>query len=410
MAKYHISPAKGPRPCSATPGNCRFGISENQHYASEAEAQAAYDKQLAAENSTFSTMKKSDPASIAMVERGVLTEEQRELEDKLETEGYPAILKFASESPEKHRQLDELIDARAQVARRNFERIDAMNPYSDNCKTPISYGSYRKLKEAHDSYRDITAVMVQAHQSSPHYSSPVEELSSPALGRAVQATSYDHDDVRWHTSRFDTVGGSDVGVLAANDFGAANKKKKWDREKMEKLERSKVEMITEEEAEGSIAVSELFQRGALYRGTMWEERIRDGYCQDHPELKVYSSKNQYTMENKDWVRINVDGITSDRPDGKPNGILEIKTGGNPSEWENGVPQSYRAQALYYLHVTGFDHADVRVTLNDGETWEYRLNASDEVAPGCGQNMAQYIERRIEPWFQGLRGRRAPAVA
>lgn len=408
MAKYHISPHKGPRPCSAAPGNCRFGISEQEHYGSQAEAQAAYDRQLAQENETFSTMKKDAVPDVAPIslEQQALTEYQMELTDFLENGGHDEMLKYASASQAHHQALNSLIEARAQVARRNFARIDKMNPYSDNCDTPIEYGSYKTLKQAQEEYRDTTAVMVEAYQSSPYYNSPVEEISPQSLGKTKQVTSYPHDDVRWHTSRFDTVGGSDVGILAVNDFTPHREKSKWDREKMTKLEKSKVNMISEKEAKESIATSELSQKGALYRGTMWEERIRDSYAEDHPELKVYSSKDQFAMEGKEWVRVNVDGITSDRPDGEPNGILEIKTGGNPSDWADGVPQAYRAQALYYLHATGFDHADVRVNLNDGETWEYRLHADDEVSPGCGKNMAQYMEERVEPWFQGLREQRS----
>jgi hypothetical protein len=206
------------------------------------------------------------------------------------------------------------------------------------------------------------------------------------------------------------VGGSDVSALAKMDFTPANELAFYDKKSLERAEQSKLTLPTQADIELNQNLSRIGKVGPLYRGTVWEKRIRDDYAKDHPELKVYDTKDQFVNESRPWQKINLDGVVSDREDGVPNGILEVKTGGNAKIWQHGVPVGYRAQTLYYLNATKLDFVDVRAYINDHEVIEYRLYANDEVSVGSGVNMEQYINNRVTPWFDELKSRRLALTA
>ncbi len=148
------------------------------------------------------------------------------------------------------------------------------------------------------------------------------------------------------------------------------------------------------------------KRGPLYRGTVWEERIRNIYAEAHPEYRVFSAEAQYLVPERPWQMVNLDGVIAEASSGVPKGILEIKTGGLSSKWEKGIPLSYRGQMLYYLNACGLEFAEVRALVNDSEVHEFRLYADDEVAPGSGLTMEEYIQKRVQPWFEAVKERRA----
>lgn len=398
MAKFHINPQKGPLPCTAAVGNCRYG-SEQEHFKDFATAQRNYEKTLAGENQPFSTHKRATPVDDR---EKFFTPRLKKLDERLEKKGYDAVMAYAASSPQAHKALDSLIEARAWKSMRSFERLEKLNPFSASCKSPVTYASYKKLKQELDAYKDSTAVMVEAHLASPYYRSEAIEKDFPSIGNVKQVASYVHGESAWYTSRFDTIGGSDVGKLALHDFTAPDKVKPYDKKNYEELVTSKSAMVTPEQIQKSIDASELSRKGSLYRGSIWEDRIRDQYSREHPELKVYKTKGQYASKDRDWVRVNFDGLVSDREDGKPNGILEIKTGADPADWAEGVPLKYRAQTLYYLNATGFEYADVRVNLNDGDSMEFRLYSTDDVSPGTGITMNDYFTKRISPWFEEVK--------
>lgn len=409
MAKYHLNPEKGPQPCTATKRPCKYAMAGEEHFDSREAATAAYEKKMTERaQATLTALSKRSPAQATNLANFTpptrnFSPELQELDDRLETATYEGILAYASESPEAHRQVDALIDARAAFAEENFRRLAACAPKPKTARS-LTYTNHKNLMKEHNDYRNHTAFLVEAHLSSPHYQAATHELPAAVrLGGAVEATAYDQNDARWYTTRYDTVGGSDLGALAVKDF--EENPVGLDAYSIKKVEASKIYPPDSSRISLTSDRTDAVRRGALYRGTVWEDRIRDKFATDYADqYKVYVPRGQYQVEGKDWYRVNFDGILSDREDGEPNGVLEIKTGGEPSTWADGIPTKYRAQTLYYLNATGYEYAYVRVLLNDNEVRDYKLSADDEVAPGAGVTMREY-EPRVKEWFDGLRAQR-----
>lgn len=400
MAKFHLNPAKGPMRCSAADGQCPYG-SDAPHFASKEVAIKAYEEQLAHENSPFSAHKKEKPASPK-----ALTPQLKTLDEKFEEADYDTIQRFANRSAASHQQLGALIDARAASGPERFAKIEDMNPYNEDARHPASYKTYKALRADLDTYRNHTAMLVEAHTQSRFYKPKSEAYPEGAsVGTAHVVTKYSHDDPMWHQVRFNTVGGSDVGALAVSDFTPEGELSGYDKGVMERVVESKTVPKSKEDTESMIRMNELSRKGAIYRGTVWEGRIRDQFADDHKDLQVWHTKEQYAKDDAPWHQVNLDGLVGDKGSDKPHGILEIKTGGIPEKWQDGVPPGYRAQTLYYLNATGLDRAYVRVLLNDGESRDYVISAHDEVYPGSGVIMDEYVKNRVKPWFDELKEQR-----
>lgn len=338
----------------------------------------------------------------------LLPEKYAALDKRFEEADYNELLDYANSNRENYGDLSALIAMRARQSPQLFEQVNDCNPKNPEAQRPISNKNFTILKREFNSYRDQTAFLIEAKTQSKFYNSKTVHLDeTEPVGAAVPATQYPQSDPRWFTQRFDSIGGSDVGALVLQDYVAEENLSNFDKLYISKVEKSKVVPLTQEEIAKRTNVQDPTRKGPLYRGTVWEDYIRDGYAEDHPEMTVYDTKGQYFGNGDARQRVNFDGILSDREDKKPNGILEIKTGGVPEIWADGVPVTYRAQTLYYLHSTGFDFADVRVVINDGDVRDYRLNRDDDVYPGSGVKMSDYIRDRVNPWFEELKAKRDP---
>lgn len=402
VAKFHINPEKGPMPCSAQEDQCPYGA-DAPHFENKADAQRAFEAALEKETQPLGSLRKNTARE--------LEERKSDFAKTFESMEYSQIEEFANDSKDNHKIIDSIIDDRVKESYERYLKLDDTNPYNPDAKNKCDVETYKSLKRDYESYRDKTAELVEAHTESKFYVPAAKELPDPSrLGNAVQTTGFEPNSREWLEARFDTVGGSDVGALAKMDFTPAKDLKFYDKKGLERSELSKIEMPSDESIAKSQNLSRGGKAGPLYRGTVWEDRIRDDYTKDHPELTVYNAKDQYMNPERPWQKINVDGVISDRPDGKPNGILEIKTGSDAAAWETSVPIGYRAQSLYYLNATGLDFVDVRALVHDNEVKEYRIYANEEVAPGSNVNMEQYINNRVSPWFDGLKARRTQIAA
>lgn len=395
MARYHLNPDNGPMVCRAKI-SCPYGA-DAPHFSSKAEAQAAYEKTLQAAN-PFPAHSRN--------ERPVLDVKLLDRVDEMEFE---MVEEFANTSPQNHALLDRVIDARAEAALEWAEKLDRLNPYKKR-EEACDKATFTSLKKDFDAFKNKTASLVEAHLESRFYTSKAKELEDTSrVGHAVAKTAYDPGTPEWLRERFDSVGGSDVGCLVTMDFTDEDKVMYWDRKSLEKVEASKLAPPSDEDIEKQAWLSSGSKRGPLYRGSVWEDRSRDKFVEDNPQYTVYNTKSQYYNPDRPWQQVNFDGILSDREDGQPNGILELKTGNDAEKWENGVPLSYRAQVLYYLNATKLDYAVVGATINDGEHKYFRLNRNDPVAPGkYDGSMEDYIAERVEPWFKGLQANRSAA--
>lgn len=397
MARFHLNPARGPLPCTAVEGQCPYG-EDALHFTSRAEAKIAYERDLEASTSPLHGIRRPLKKSSAVL---------KSLGEKLDVADYETIFSVANLNPESHRLVGELIDERAASSPARFEAINALDRNNPNAIAPISSKNFRLMMQEWKEYRDQTAVFIEAFHASEFYKASTVPYGDGPVGAALPHSVYAHDDPNWYLSRFNTIGGSDVGALALQDFVAWEDIASLDRLYIRKIQESKMKPPTVEEAYGSMALSNR-RRGPLYRGTVWEDHIRDSFAKDHPEFVVYHTAGQYIKAGSPWYKVNFDGVIGDKSDGKARGILEIKTGGDPTKWANGLPLTYRAQTLYYLNATGLDFAIVRGVINDGEIRDFKLYRSDEVFPGSGVTMDKYIDTKVLPWFEQLKAQRESA--
>lgn len=374
--RYHVTP-DGPKKCSAEIKRCKYA-----HYNSFEEADAAYTEQMSAQGLAFVPVTKKTAGATRQDAVKVVSLEE------------------AASTPKGLEQIERTIETRIEATRRYWEALNNRDPQNPDANQPVKKKVYAELKKRFNSYRDQTARLVEASENSPHKKHTYVDQDLDSIGDVHSVTGYEANTKEWLQARQQTVGGSDVGALVENDFTPEEDKTYWMKLNEKRATSSKLEPVTDEVVAKSQARSH-GGSGPLYRGTVWEDRIRDDFAKDHPEFTVINTKHQYSNNKRSWQQINVDGVLS-RDGGKtPFGILEIKTGGNPSSWDNGVPNNYRAQTLYYLHATGLKEARVRVCLNDYETREYTLKSTDEVFPGSGVTMDKYLRTRIVPWREAL---------
>jgi len=405
-ARYHVSEKNGPGKCSAEPGNCPFA-SDDEHFQTKEEAQKEWERQLSEEIKPLSSVSRNDYSSFMEAEF------VKDIDDK----DYDYISKFVDESPTNTEIVNQLIIKRAAVAVEWARKIYEISPYRG--KKTLDNNDYYELKKCDkttftalnrefNSYKDTTAILVEAHLNSRFYSEPiVEDKTFDNLGSAVRITGFEPNSREWLEARYNSVGGSDVGSLARVDFTPEEELAYWDRNSLKDVEKSKTTPVDDKAFEKKKWLSFGSHSGTLYRGTVWEDRSRVEFAKDHPELKVYNTKDQFAHAHREWQKVNFDGVVSDRADGEPTGILEFKTANDPEKWKNGVPVNYRAQVLYYLNASDLDYAYVGARFNDGDTQYFKLYRNDPVAPGVYEkDMESYINERVLPWWNSLKMKRA----
>lgn len=117
---------------------------------------------------------------------------------------------------------------------------------------------------------------------------------------------------------------------------------------------------------------------------MAEADIRDELGRD---VSVQVVKNAFVSNDDPRIIANVDGVIVDE-NGKPEGILEVKTGWNASNWtgEDGrmrVPDNYRAQTLYYLEATGLDYAYLTASVKGSKPVLFRMERGEKINDEVG---------------------------
>jgi putative phage-type endonuclease len=85
-------------------------------------------------------------------------------------------------------------------------------------------------------------------------------------------------------------------------------------------------------------------------GTKLETPIAEIFAEEHPELELYTT-GTWANKEEPWMRANPDAIYADSTG--EFGILEVKFS---RDYWTAVPQSYRAQVLWYMRVFGLKKA------------------------------------------------------
>jgi putative phage-type endonuclease len=163
---------------------------------------------------------------------------------------------------------------------------------------------------------------------------PVSKLPTEIneLHDAVLLGDFANGSPEWHSLRNEpgAVGGSDIAAIAGLST--------WE------------SAITKWAKKTGQIPDEVEPNMSMKLGTKLEAPILELFADEHPELEIYETG---TWANKmyDWARANLDGLYKDA-DGNW-GIIEVKFS---RDYWSGVPQSYRAQVLWYMKVFGIRRA------------------------------------------------------
>nr|DAM85295.1 MAG TPA: Exonuclease [Caudoviricetes sp.] len=181
-----------------------------------------------------------------------------------------------------------------------------------------------------------------------------EELKEILPNKEVEILDFNSQE-DWHKLRSKGVGGSDIGAILG-----VNKYRSLVDVYLDKTEGKKVE-----------------DNNAMFWGRILEPIIRAEFQKKHSEeyqtyLALYSLK--YGV-----LRANVDGLIYNNNTQKW-GVLEIKTANQftTKEWSDGVvPQSYYAQVMHYLTVTGLDYAIIVVLIGGSDYREFYIERNED---------------------------------
>lgn len=306
------------------------------------------------------------------------------------------IIEYASKSPQAVAHIKKLIDERMNVTR---ELSSLSNNYCKDNKNEVLNIPITVFRKELSKYRNYTAWLVEAYILSDYSDKSYTNVDVDKIGKSSLMATSDSNSFSWLKSRINTIGGSDIGALAEYDFDKENTS--FYLYKLKRVEKSKSSMLTDNDLMKQSSIVKNMSSGALYRGTVWEDYIRDIFAKENPKFNVLNTKSQYSNRNMPWSRINVDGLIS-FGDNAPHAIFEAKTGSDYSEWIMKIPTAYRAQALYYLYVTDLEYVHFGVLLNDSHYFERIIYRHDEIVVGSGVSIDDYMENRVLPWFESLK--------
>ncbi len=163
---------------------------------------------------------------------------------------------------------------------------------------------------------------------------PVNKLPAEtnSLLDAVLLGDFANGSQEWHDLR------NEPGVIGGSDIAACAGLSQW------------TSAITLWAKKTGQIPDEITPNMSMKLGTILESPILNLFADEHPELEIYETGTWANKENL-WARSNPDGLYKDA-DGNW-GIVEVKFS---RDYWSGVPQSYRAQVLWYMKVFGIRQA------------------------------------------------------
>jgi putative phage-type endonuclease len=163
---------------------------------------------------------------------------------------------------------------------------------------------------------------------------PVNKLPAETneLFDAVLLGDFANGSQEWHDLR------NEPGVIGGSDIAACAGLSQW------------TSAITLWAKKTGQIPDEITPNMSMKLGTILEAPILNLFADEHPELEIYETGTWANKENP-WARSNPDGLYKDA-DGNW-GIVEVKFS---RDYWSGVPQSYRAQVLWYMKVFGIRQA------------------------------------------------------
>ena len=178
---------------------------------------------------------------------------------------------------------------------------------------------------------------------------PVSKLPSESnqLLEAVLLGDFANGSPEWHELR------NEPGVIGGSDIAACAGLSSW------------TSPITLWAKKTGQIPDEVTPNMSMKLGTILEEPILELFADEHPELKILTT-GTWANKTYPWMRANPDGLYLDA-NGEW-GIVEVKF--SRDYWTQ-VPQSYRAQVLWYMKVFGIKQAKL-VALAGSSYQEYDI--------------------------------------
>jgi putative phage-type endonuclease len=178
---------------------------------------------------------------------------------------------------------------------------------------------------------------------------PVSKLptESNQLLDAVLLGDFANGSPEWHELR------NEPGVIGGSDIAASAGLSNW------------TSPITLWAKKTGQIPDEVTPNMSMKLGTILEEPILELFADEHPELKILTT-GTWANKTYSWMRANPDGLYLDANGDW--GIVEVKF--SRDYWTQ-VPQSYRAQVLWYMKVFGIRQAKL-VALAGSSYQEYDI--------------------------------------
>lgn len=261
------------------------------------------------------------------------------------------------------------------------------------------------IKKQLGEYKDVNSVIVarlaELKEQELREKGLWHEYEEETLNGLVATGNFETGSREWLEQRQKGIGGSDIGdiVKADPDYG---------RENYKKVLEDKVNPITDEMVAEQAESHENFA-DAVGRGSAWEPYIAQKFAENNPDIVIAHCKTSWKNSEKEYQFANFDGLMLDE-NGHPDGILEIKTGADPTKWGDpadgldAIPPQYKAQVLWYADAAGFKRGAVAAIIDDNDYREYHFEMTpklqEEVASYHAQ--AQEFLNTVEKYKKGFR--------
>lgn len=257
------------------------------------------------------------------------------------------------------------------------------------------------LEKRIDEYKELTAQIIK-HSSTLRKTlnaHNLQEYTAEQLGEFIKEQETDRKNIDYRTYKMGGIGGSDIAKIL---YIHPDKQKA--RENYKKLLMKKCGIEEDDDMTEHITFS-------VNRGNLWEKSILIDYSDQHPEKNIAECNVSWIGAGEySYYRARFDGLELDN-DGKPVGIIEIKTGIKEEQWGtentlNSIPENYMAQTIWYAKNAGLNKATIIALLDDYEIREYTIDMNDPKVLEKWQIMKEKVQ---EFWAEVLLNRAALSV-
>jgi putative phage-type endonuclease len=209
---------------------------------------------------------------------------------------------------------------------------------------------------------------------------PVNKLPAETneLFDAVLLGDFANGSQEWHDLR------NEPGVIGGSDIAACAGLSQW------------TSAITLWAKKTGQIPDEITPNMSMKLGTILEAPILNLFANEHPELEIYETGTWANKENP-WARSNPDGLYKDAEGNW--GIVEVKFS---RDYWSGVPQSYRAQVLWYMKVFGIKQAKL-VALAGSSYMEFNIEWDEFEAQTLWDAAVRFRQACLEmkmPYWDG----------